>query len=128
MSGEELKQAAVKIINEVRANPEFKIGKLYKVAAIFLAIGEIKKDVSLKVLADYAVSAPNKFRSLLAYRYQIGGTPLEDKFSEVPDNLNLLLEELEKCACALTEETWVDQVLESLDKLEDIFSTMPSTE
>ena len=128
ITGNELKDTLIRIIEEVRKNPEYKIGKLYKVAAIFLAVGEIKNEPSLLVLSDYIITAPNKFRNLLSFSYQIAGSPLEEKFSELSRNLNNFFDELKKCSNALSGEIETDRIMESLRKLEDLYATLPSIE
>ncbi len=128
IKGEEIKKAVLRILKDIKENPEFKLNKLYKVASIFLAIGEVVDMPSLKMMADYVVSAPSRFNQLLSYKYQVMGSPLEEKFGKDIDSmLKQFFDAIEKCANLIAKES-IDEleILKLLGQLEDMYSKMPS--
>ena len=130
ISGEEIADTLENIVKEVRDNPEFKLEYLYNAAAVLIAVGLIKKIHTLKVIGNYILSIPSKFRPLLAYKYQLLGAveELEVKIGKqieeaLDETLGIISSIGEKLRQGELSET---SFVEYMGKLEDLFSKMPT--
>ena len=89
-------------------NPDLCLEYLFNAAVILRAVGLAKNVPSLRLLGDYVITMPSRFRPLLAYRYQLLGAAggLEEKVGKpIESALNELLNILEKVADLLKEKT-----------------------
>jgi len=73
IKGNEISKSLREIVSIVRKNPYFSIESLYNAAAIIMTIGLCKNIPTLKVIGNFILSVPSRFRPLLAYRYQLLG-------------------------------------------------------
>jgi len=131
LKGLEIAGRLREILHEVRELPEFRLNKLYDLAAILIAIGEVKAIPTLVVIGHDLFLLPERLRSWLLWKAgSYGGTPETEKLcNAVTKIFDDLIGTLERVAeCIEKKEILEDRDFsEALRTIEGTVNALPST-
>jgi len=118
------------MLNEIKELPEFRLNKLYDLAAILIAIREVKAVPTLVVIGHDLFLLPERLRSWLLWKAgSYGGTPETEKLcSAVTKIFEDLIGTLERVAeCIEKSEVLEDKDFsEALKTIEGTVNALPS--
>ncbi|RLE88851.1 MAG: hypothetical protein DRN04_16850 [Thermoprotei archaeon] len=130
IGGKEIAEALEKIVETVRNNPDFTIDYLYNAAAILMTIGLTKNIPSLKIIGNYILMVPSRYRPILTYRFQLLGVTEElmKKVDEIAATLDRVLDIIVEIARKIKERKSIsdNDFIKYVGEIEDIFSKLPS--
>jgi len=113
LGGSEIARRLHEILNEVKELPEFRLNKLYDLAAILIAVGEVKAIPTLVVIGHDLFLLPERLRSWLLWKAgSYGGTPEMEKLCNA---ITKIFEELIETLKRVTECIEKSEVLEDKD-------------